>query len=252
MMNIVSKMDVVLEFIDDSCGYAAVLVDVVDSRAHRDRGQLQIEIVRAAEAVNRRIEALDPLTATVGDELQAIYPQPLVALRAVAELRLELIGTTALRAGIGWGDIVMHDARRTPFGQDGPAWWSARAALDAAAASSPRSGYEARIGIEFDVAEAEAEPADFREEPAATDLAPPQRLRFEIEPLIRSHVALLDRALASIDATEASIVLADLSGASTDQIADDLGLTPSAISQRRTRNRLRELVVALRLIDTAP
>jgi len=241
-----------MSFVDDPSGYAAVLVDVVDSRNHSDRRQLQTEIAGAAEAVNRRIDALDPLTATVGDEMQAIYAQPLTAIRAVAELRLELIGTAEIRAGIGWGGIVMHDSRQAPFGQDGPAWWSARAALDAVASSSPRSGYQARLGLEIAGEHRErildeATPSS----EAATDLPPPQRLRVDFEPLIRSHLALLDLAMGSIVSSEAQIVLGDLAGLSTDEIAARLELTPSAISQRRTRNHLRELVVALRLIDTA-
>ncbi|MEZ5165182.1 MAG: hypothetical protein R2695_01355 [Acidimicrobiales bacterium] len=40
-------------------------------------------------------------------------------------------------------------------------------------------------------------------------------------------------------------MLGDLAGNDTATIADQLQLTESAVSKRRTRNRLRELVVAL-------
>ncbi|MFT5201656.1 MAG: hypothetical protein ACI9C1_001034 [Candidatus Aldehydirespiratoraceae bacterium] len=233
-----------------AAGYAALLVDVVSSRAHADRGALQQAIGAASESVNHRVPCLDPLTATVGDELQATYAQPSLAIRAVVELRLELIGTTELRAGIGWGEITVHDPLRTPFGQDGPAWWAAREALDRVAASTPRSGYAARMGIQVVDAEVAAAVGD-DVDPRDGGLPPAQPLHLRPEALLQSQLALLDRSLAVLDRTEAQIVLGDLRQEPTDEIASALGLTPSAVSQRRSRNHLRPLVAALQLIDTA-
>ncbi len=233
-------------------GYAAVLIDVVASRARLDRAALQAEVGAALEAVNGRRPALDPLTQTVGDEIQGTYGGLLDAVRAVAELRLELLGRVALRAGIGWGDIVMHDPDRAPFGQDGSAWWAARAALDTVARSGPRSGYAARVGLEMatpQTAVGAAPPS--RARAPGGPLPPPRPPDVALEVVLRSHLALLDRALATVDETEARIVLADLQGHNTDTIAGALGITASAVSQRRSRNHLRELVVALRLIDTS-
>ncbi len=231
-------------------GYAAVLVDIVDSRTHENRERLQAQVAAAAAAVNERIGSLDPLTTTVGDELQATYGDVLTAIRAAAELRLELTGVAEIRAGIGWGDIVMHDPDRTPFGQDGPAWWSARTALDRVASSTPRSGYDARLGLELAIPLAPPVTEGGRR-PTAGPLPPARPFAVDLDALLQSHLALLDRALATIDETEARIVLGDLADRSTRELAAELDLTASAVSQRRGRNHLRELVAALRVIDTA-
>lgn len=231
--------------IESSCGYAAVLLDVVGSRTRSDRRRLQEELDVGLTRVNERHPALDPLTATVGDEIQGTYRSVMEAIRAVLELRLELLETVDIRAGIGWGDIVLHDPSRSPFGQDGSAWWNARAALDRVAASSARSGYDARMGIDlgggvaYDAANAPLDHDDRGVLPPAAPFA------VDIGTLLASHLALWDRAIATIDATEARIVLGDLRGESADDLAAVLGITPSAISQRRGRNHLRELVVAL-------
>ncbi|MEQ8840451.1 MAG: SatD family protein [Acidimicrobiales bacterium] len=238
-------------------GYAAVLIDIVDSRRHGDRAQLQAIVAAAAAEVNRHIIALDPLTATVGDELQATYADALLAIRGAAELRLELTGVVEIRAGIGWGDIVMHDPDRTPFGQDGPAWWAARAALDDVASSTARSGYAARLGIGFaDTPTPNTPTPNTGTRPgsrsSADPLPPPAPFSIDAAVVLRSHLALLDRALATVDPTEARIVLGDLHGRSNEELAAELDLGPSAVSQRRGRNHLRELVAALRVIGTGP
>lgn len=247
MTNFVTNMEHVIE-----PGYATLLVDIVGSRAHDDRTALQADIVSAAAVVNAQVPALDPLTPTVGDELQGTYADLVHAIRAAAELRLELVGRAEIRAGIGWGEIVMHDPARTPFGQDGSAWWSARSALDAVASSTPRSGYAARLGLEVAGSSAQHRAQATPARSSEGRLPAPRPLAVDLVALLRSHLALLDRALATVDATEARIVLGDLHGESTERTADRLGISPSAVSQRRGRNHLRELVVALRLIDTCP
>ena len=223
-------------------GYAAVLVDVVASREHPDRASLQAAVHAAADAVNRRAQALDPLTATVGDELQATYAGVLPAIRAAARLRLELADTIAVRTAIGWGDIEIHDPRRTPFGQDGSAWWAARAALDRLALDRIGIGL---LGIDY------ADPASCTEGPRG-GLPAPSPLDAGALALVRSHLRLLDHALARLDAVEARILLGDLDGRSTGAIAADVGISPSGVSQRRRRNNLRGLAAALALGDTAP
>lgn len=235
-------------------GYAAVLIDVVDSRRHRDRRALQRFVAGELATVNERVSALDPLTETVGDEIQGTYADPVTAVRAVVELRLALRGRVDIRAGVGWGDIVIHDPARTPFGQDGPAWWAAREALDAVAGATTRGHYPARMMLR--VAGSGADDAATRRAPPeeaarGCALPDPRPLRIDGLGLLHSQLALLDRAVATVDAVEAAIVLADIRGVRTAAIATSLDLTPSAISQRRTRNHLRELVVALRLMETS-
>lgn len=223
-------------------GYAAVLVDIVASREQPDRASLQGAVARAADATNDRVPALDPLTATVGDELQATYVGVLDAIRAVARFRLELVDTVDARAAIGWGDIEIHDAERSPFGQDGSAWWAARAALDRLDADRPGVRL---LGIDY------ADPASRTDGPRG-GLPAPQPLDAGALALVRSHLRLLDHALSRLDAVEARILLGDLDGRSTDQIAAEVGISPSGVSQRRRRNNLRGLAAAIAMEDSAP
>ncbi len=226
-------------------GYAAVLIDVVDSRQHLDRESLQRSLTEVAAVVEAMYPALDPFTPTVGDELQGTYATVVSAMVAAVDLRLRLTGTAEIRTAIGWGDIVVHDPDRTPFGQDGPAWWEARAALDEMDAATVRSSYPARMrlaGLAPDAADS-AGPSDLSPSPRA--LPPPTELTIPAVSALRALTTLLDRSLATLDATEAAIVLGDREGVSTAEIARRVGLTASAVSQRRGRNHLREIVVAL-------
>lgn len=225
-------------------GYAAVLVDLVASRDHPDRAGLQEAVADAAARVNAVEPCLEPLTATVGDELQGTYPTLSAAIRAVARFRLELIGTVDVRAGIGWGDIEIHDPDRAPFGQDGSAWWSAREALDALGEARSRAGH-VRLG------------ASFADDGAVTatargGLPPPRPPDVDAVSFVRSHLTLLDHALDRLDAVEARIVLGDLDGRATDEIAETVGISGSGVSQRRRRNGLRAIVHALDALHTSP
>lgn len=221
-------------------GYAAVLIDIVASRDHADRPSLQAAVKRSAGAVNDVEPFLDPLTLTVGDELQGTYPGVLAAIRATARLRLELIDTVAIRAGIGWGDIEIHDPDRTPFAQDGSAWWAARAALD----TISRSRHHGRLAAEFaSTAPASVEPRGGLPAPQPADVASPA--------FVTSHLRLLDHALDRLDGVEARIVLGDLDRRSTELIAGDVGISASGVSQRRRRNDLRAITDALDALHTS-
>lgn len=222
-------------------GYAAVLVDVVGSRDHPDRAALQRAVQTAADRANAAAPGLDPLTATVGDELQATYAGVMDAIAAVVRLRLELIGMVDVRASIGWGSIEIHDPARTPFGQDGPAWWAARAALERLSDGTDR--WDSRLAVAY------ADPV-----PSSTDgvggLAPPRPLDAPAVDLVRSHLILLDHALAGLDRVEARILLGDLESRTTDEIAAEVGISASGVSQRRRRNNLRALAAAVDALHT--
>jgi DNA-binding CsgD family transcriptional regulator len=107
----------------------ALIGDVVGSRSLPDRGLAQRRIESALRAVSREIEADQPLEPTVGDEFQGVFTSLTAAVAASLRVRLELLPEIDVRCGIGQGDLTVHDARRRPVLQDGPAWWAARAAL---------------------------------------------------------------------------------------------------------------------------
>lgn len=237
-------------------GYAAVIVDVVASRAAPSRPALQDRLLDAvaatsARAATRSGDVLDPLAVTVGDELQATCGGVLAAIRLVAELRLHLrVDGIDARAGIGWGPILVRDPNRAPLAQDGPAWWRARSALDAVAESTAWSGYDRRIAavLRDDGADdPQADPA--APAVAAPGLVDPRPLDVAPGALLESHLALLDRSLGLLDAQDALVVLHDLEGGPTAPLAERLGVGANSVSMRRSRNHLRELTHALRSLS---
>ena len=87
---------------------AALLLDVVGSRGD-SRALRHEKLLSAVDEVNGRVEALDPLRFTVGDELQGVYETLDGALRAAYALRLAVAPEVDLRAGIGIGEVKVID-----------------------------------------------------------------------------------------------------------------------------------------------
>jgi hypothetical protein len=117
----------------------AVIADVVGSRRQPDRRAAQQALVAGLEEVNALVPAVQPLRPTVGDESQGIYADLPAALLATLLLRLVLSPRLDCRFGIavGWYETVSDDAGALI--QDGSAWWSAREAiLEAKARESGR------------------------------------------------------------------------------------------------------------------
>jgi hypothetical protein len=204
----------------------ALLGDLVDSRSLPDREAAQRDLEASLHAVNRLVGALDPLHPTVGDEFQGIYDSLGKAIEAAYLLRALLPAELDFRAGLGRGQVVVLNSLHGI--QDGPAWWSARAAVDAAekSAASPRSR-TTRTSFASD--------ADDDSLVAA----------------VRAALLAVDFIWGSWSAPTREIAAALIRGASQQQVAQQLGVTPSAVSQRVRRDgvgvvmeslsRLREL-----------
>jgi|SRR5262245_43058670 len=209
---------------------AALLGDVVRSRTHAERGRLQDRLREALSVANDRVEAVQPLTPTIGDEFQGLYASPGGALEATLLVRLALAGETDVRFGVGWGTLRLHDRPSAPFAQDGPAWWAAREAIDQIDRSqrsreSPR-GLRTRLLVEGS-AEGRAEP------------------RPEVEALLVCRDELASR----LRARDARLLLGLLDGRSPSELAPEEGITPSAVSQRAIAKglyALRDATLAMR------
>lgn len=104
--------------------------DIVGSRRLDDREHAQVVVNTALEAVNRTVAPLQRLSPSVGDEFQGTYAELWQAVTASLLIRLELTGGIDVRCGLGEGEVAVIDRRRHHPPQDGPGWWSARAALD--------------------------------------------------------------------------------------------------------------------------
>ena len=128
----------------------ALIGDVVGSRSLPDRARAQQTINSALAVVSSAVGASQPLEPTVGDEFQGVFSTLGAAITASLRIRLELLPHIDVRCGLGQGDITVHDGRRRPILQDGPAWWAARSALEQLARPAQRSARTWFSGLEQD------------------------------------------------------------------------------------------------------
>jgi SatD family (SatD) len=110
---------------------ATLIGDLVGSTRSKDRSELQWALADVLRSVNVLLEPLQPIEPTLGDEFQGAFAEPAAAVRASLLLRLELLKRAEIdsRYGIGYGVVTVFQ-RRAPISQDGPGWWSARAAIE--------------------------------------------------------------------------------------------------------------------------
>jgi SatD family (SatD) len=107
--------------------------DLVGSRTTPDRFAVQGALHAALEEVNAHLTPQQRFEPTVGDEYQGACSTLADAARAALLVRLALLPGADARCGIGHGEVTVHDASRRPLLQDGPGWWSARAAIESLA-----------------------------------------------------------------------------------------------------------------------
>lgn len=105
--------------------------DLVRSKEAPDRKRLHKALLASLREVNLRLEPFEELKPTIGDELQGVFLDVGSAVQASLLIRLELLKREEVdsRYGIGFGPVtILEEETRTT--QDGPGWWSARAAID--------------------------------------------------------------------------------------------------------------------------
>lgn len=185
---------------------ATVVGDLVSSRTREDRAALHERFAAAVAQVNLDLAPLSPLRIQVGDEFQGRFATRGEALTAVLRLRLRLAPEVECRYGVGWGPVTVLDEATGV--EDGPGWWLARDAIDDVHASRDRR--TAYRGPDQDLVEA----------------------------------ALLarDALLARLDARSLRILQGLLDGLSQRDLAEELGVSPSAVSQRVRHDDLAALV----------
>lgn len=193
----------------------AILVDIVGSRGLADRQAAQGRV----EAVFARIHELrpfrEPARATTGDELQAVSGDLAHALWASGLARLRLHDDPGVRLGLGAGEFARVDTRDGSV-PDGSAWWNARAAIDRAHALGQRrsTGFVRCWYV--------------GPHPEGTT----------------SYLLLRDDAVARMTDEERSLAAGRLEGRSQEQLAEEAGVTQSAVSQRLARSGGRALDLA--------
>lgn len=203
---------------------AALLGDVVGSRRAADRAAVHRALTGALETANAELDPVTPLWITAGDEYQGGFATVGAALRASLRIRLALAPDVDVRQGIGWGSVTVLAAE--PRVEDGPAWWAARAAIEDVAAGQGRAASRG-LRTAYRLADGADGP-----DPAAVNAA----------------LIARDQLLAGVDGRGLSVLDAMLAGMSQQQIADRLGVSPSAVSQRVRRQGLAALVTVDELL----
>ncbi|MEO9323702.1 SatD family protein [Nocardioides sp. C4-1] len=182
-----------------------VIGDVVGSRRAVDRAVLHAVVVDALEQVNRRWDG--DLRITVGDEYQGTLPSLGAALTATVWLRLSLLPDHDVRHGIGRGTRTALDPAAGI--EDGPAWWAARAAIDEARARAGRAATRA--------ARTSYRVADGVDEPVAA---------------VEAALLARDELVGRLDERSLSVLGGLMSGRTQRELADELDVSASAVSQR--------------------
>lgn len=196
--------------------YATVVGDLVASRTRSDRAGLHARFAAAVEQINVDLSPVLPLRIQAGDEFQGRFATRGEALAAVLRLRLRLAPDVECRYGVGWGALSVLD--ETTGVEDGPGWWLARDAIDVVHASGDRrTAYR----------------------------GPDQEL---IEAVLLGRDALLGR----LDARSVRILQGLLEGVSQRALAEELGVSASAISQRVRHDDLAALVAQDALLREVP
>ncbi|HUO40791.1 MAG TPA: SatD family protein [Mycobacterium sp.] len=207
-----------------SSARATLIGDVVGSRRYTDRMELHRVLAGALRAIT--IPALDQPQFTVGDEFQGSYRTVGSAIDAALRLRLALAPAVDLRFGLGWGEVTVLDEAGI---QDGPGWWAAREAIEQTAANQRRPGL-ALVRTTF------------RRHPEIS----------EKSDAINAALLCRDHLIGSLDDRSLRILTGMMSNQTKKQLAQAEGISPSAVSQRASRDGLDLIVLASRYLRTIP
>ena len=195
---------------------AMLIGDVVGSRTAIDRPALHRDVTRALIVVAD--DSLDAPAFTVGDEFQGSYPTVGLAIAAALSVRLALAPAVDIRFGIGWGPATVLDLETGI--QDGPGWWAAREAIEWTATAQRQAGL-ALVRTSYRT----ADPAGPAPDP------------------INAALMCRDHMLGSLDERSIRILRGLVHNRSKKELADEEGISASAVSQRAGRDGL-DLIVA--------
>lgn len=203
---------------------AALIGDVVGSRDVIDRSALHARLRDVVDEANATLDPLVPLRIQSGDEYQGVFDTVGAALHAALRLRLALLPTADLRHGVGWGGFRVLEEQ--PRVEDGPAWWAARAAIEAVEAEAARARTQT-VRTRYELAPGAEGPA-----PAAVNAA----------------LLCRDQLVATGDERSVRLLRGLLAGRSQADLAQAEKISPSAVSQRTRADGLGVIVAAEALL----
>lgn len=207
---------------------ATLIGDVVASRRATDRATLHERLTGLLDAVNEASDPLTPLRITVGDEFQGTFATVGQALQASLRLRIGLLPDHDMRHGLGWGEVRV--LQRDPPVEDGPGWWAARDAIHEVQLAQEHPGSRFR----------------------STAYRAAEGARGPDEDLVGAALVLRDTAVGGLSERSVSVLRGLLSGHTQREIADALGISPSAVSQRVRSDGLAAVVAADERLGRVP
>lgn len=202
---------------------AAVIGDIVGSKRAGDRRELHRAVVAALHTANAELQLIQPFDVTIGDEFQGVLPTVEEAVRASLIIRLQLLPEVDARFGIGWGHFEVFEPNRQPPSQDGPAWWSAREAIEVVAMRESLRGHARHLRTWF-VDGTEGSSSDRH-----------GGSRTQYERAMNAFLLCRDELVADKSYRARDAVLGWVSGNSQAEIAAAAGVSQSAISQQLRR-----------------
>ena len=192
----------------DGASLATLVGDVVGSRRTPDRTRLHGVLTRALASVNDDFGPVGALRITVGDEFQGSFVDVGTALAAAWRLRWALAGEAELRYGVGWGPVrLLADEPRV---EDGPGWWAARDAIEWVKAQADRPGTR-QLRTAYRLAEGATGPS---------------------QAAVNAALMCRDHLVGSLSERSGHILGELVAGLSQVEIAAELGISASAVSQR--------------------
>jgi hypothetical protein len=216
----------------------ALIGNLVGSRRALDRTALQETLRAALLLTNVTWAALDPLTPTVGDELQGTYDNLMAALDATLLVRVSMPPPFDVRFGIGIGAVTWVDDEPGPAfrRQDGQAWWLARDAIDHVAGGVRRRHVPSTLRT-WVAAAAPGDPPDA----GVGDVESPLDQRIAA---INAFLTTRDHLVSTMDGRDRRILQRLLTGWPVREIAEAEGVSPSAVSQRVQRSGAAAIMYA--------
>lgn len=198
---------------------STVIGDVIASRRSTDRARLHDQLASVLERVNAQFSPVTELRFTVGDEFQGAFGTIEDALRATLRLQVGLLPDVDLRHGVGLGEVSV--LQEDPRVEDGPGWWAAREAINAV--------------------------HEFEEHPATRWMR--TAVRGEgIDASVSALLPLRDRVVSALDERGIAILAGLLDDRTQRDIAADLDISASAVSQRIRAAGLDALVLSDRAL----
>jgi len=191
---------------------ATLIGDVVASRQAASQEAMLRALASAQDWVNKRVEAVQPLRPTIGDELQGIFARVGLALEAALLIRLRLEGEYDVRFGIGWGEVLTMVPDRAPMAQSGAGWWAAREAVEEAAKLARSRGWPRYVRVRV------------------------QGLGESLDATVNALAICQDHVLAGMDDKDFQLAIGLFAGERQHDLAERLGISQSEVSRRQLEN----------------